>query len=208
MPQDMLREIWLGLKRFWGLRWPMKAVILASMGLTILAAVQVIAGFRSGPPGPTEADRRNEELMASFPVYGGATLVEKFAFDDFRQIRGLIGHLAISVRSLTYVYATPADPGVGEQMLTFYRQWFEDEGWETAGCEECLGYRPDTFFDDDAWAYVTSVSPGKEGVYGEIFPISEAFPNLAAFDVEVTPVAPPLSGATTFFAVTIEREVD
>src|SRR3990170_1659943 len=159
MPQDMLREIWLGLKRFWGLRWPMKVIILASMGLTTFGAVQWVADLRSGLPTSAEADRRNEELMASFPVYGGATLVEKFAFDDFRQIRGLIGHLAISVRSLTYVYATPADPGVGEQMLTFYRQWFEDEGWETAGCEECLGYRPDTFFDDDAWAYVTSVSP-------------------------------------------------
>jgi len=205
MPQDMLREIWLGLKRFWGLRWPMKVIILASMGLTTFGAVQQVAVLRSGQPTSAEADRRNEELMAKLPLYPEAMPVEKLSFDDGRQLRGAIGHIYISVRSLTYVYATPADPGVGEQMLTFYRQWFEDEGWESGGCEECLGYRPDTFSDGDAWAYVTSVSPGKEGVYEDIFPFSDLRPDL---DVEVTPVASALSGEAAFFAVTVERWVD
>ena len=60
MPRDMLREMWLGLKRSWGLRWSAKGPILAG-----LAALIVVAVFALRAGGATEAEsafRKGNEL--------------------------------------------------------------------------------------------------------------------------------------------------
>ena len=53
MPRDMLREMWLGLKRFWGLRWFVKGPILA--GLAGLIVVVLVFALRAG--GLSEAEK-------------------------------------------------------------------------------------------------------------------------------------------------------
>ena len=45
MPSDMLREMWLGLKRFWALRWIIKGSILAFLAFVVLV---IIAGAVDG----------------------------------------------------------------------------------------------------------------------------------------------------------------
>src|SRR3990172_10329605 len=57
MPQDMLREMWLGLKRFWGLRWVIKVpVLLGVVGLVVLVALAV---FALQSEGLSEAEQHN-----------------------------------------------------------------------------------------------------------------------------------------------------
>jgi len=44
MPSDMLREVWLGLKRFWALRWIIKGPILAFLAFVVLVIIAGVVG--------------------------------------------------------------------------------------------------------------------------------------------------------------------
>jgi hypothetical protein len=44
MPRDMLREMWLGLKRFWTLSWWWKGPSLALIALLVIGVIGAIAG--------------------------------------------------------------------------------------------------------------------------------------------------------------------
>jgi hypothetical protein len=85
--------------------------------LAAVAAVLALAPFLLAACADTEeARQRNEELMASLPVYPGATLVQKYV------IGGSIDEGPV----LWHVYATSTD---GEGVRTFYKQNLADLGW-------------------------------------------------------------------------------
>lgn len=58
----MFREMWLGLKRFWGLRWLIKVPILAGLGFVILVIVVAIVGGEEEEEGAQVAAEATSEL--------------------------------------------------------------------------------------------------------------------------------------------------
>ena len=68
MPSDMLREMWLGLKRFWGLRWIIKGPILAVLALGILGVIGSLVG------GEEEELQRQEAAAIAGTGTAAATL--------------------------------------------------------------------------------------------------------------------------------------
>lgn len=71
MPSDMLREIRLGLKRFWGLRWLIKGPILAGLALLIMVIVAAAVGGSSSQKKETAV--QNLSPAATVPPSVAAT---------------------------------------------------------------------------------------------------------------------------------------
>jgi len=83
--------------------------------LLAVVAVLALTGFLLAACSDKEARERNEELMASLPLYPGATLVQTYVISDIKT--GPV---------LWHVYATSTD---GEGVRTFYKQNLADLGW-------------------------------------------------------------------------------
>ena len=194
----MLREIWLGLKRFWGLRWIVKGPVLVGFLCVVIGVVVLFLFFVETVPTVGQADRANKEVLTSLAPYPGASLIGKYRFNDYRTVPDIFGSTdRVNYRTLTHVYAYPADT-TAEEVLDFYRLELQKADWEPSPGE--LG-GPDTLFREDCgcYLYLIPLSP-------DLWPAATAPAALLAALLEpATSIATPPRGSVTFFAISVAK---
>lgn len=129
--------------------------------------------------GPGVPDPENEGLMASLPVYPGATLVQKYV-TDYRYV--LSPSIAPRISLLSHVYATPDD---GQAVQAFYKQYLAD------------------------WALSFDLGEGNDPLLGRFYGGSNAEVDVFVWDHEMPPnpdnhqVTTPPPGTATLFTVRV-----
>ena len=111
--------------------------VLALTGFLLVACLEPYEGVTTAHA-PGVPDPENEGLMASLPIYPGATLVQKYVFCE------------IKYPCLYHLYAASDD---GQAVRAFYKQNLADLGWQLdprSGNDTVLG----RFYKDNAEAYV------------------------------------------------------
>jgi len=135
-----------------------------------------------------KADRANDELMASLPVYPSATLVEKYRFDDYRRVPGIPFNPLRNFRTLTFTYAAPST-ATEDDVLRFWREEMSVRGWEA---DEGDFGGPYSFWGDGSYIYVTLLGFG----YPDSLP-----------HVDATPVQDPPAPNAFFFQISVARRL-